>query len=202
MKLFFVPGHCSMAAHIALYESGLKFATELVDTKSKKTKSGADYSKINLKGAVPALQLDNGEVLTEGAVIMQYIADQKPEKNLIPAAGTFARYRCQEWLNYIASDIHKGYAPLWSDEPGEIFKETVKNNMYKRFDYISEKLSGQDFLMGQQFTIADAYLFTVLRWTKLLKIDLSKWPVLMGYCEKVMSRPAVQATLKAESATQ
>jgi glutathione S-transferase len=190
-----------MAPHIVLQESGLKYETEPVNLREHKTKSGADFYKVNPKGSVPTLQLDNGEILTEGAVIMQYIADQKPEKNLVPKFGTLERYRCQEWLNYLASELHKTFSPLFRDTTPAEYKEITKQNLGKKFDYLSEKLKGHDFLMGKQFTVADAYLFTLLGWTKGLKMDLSKWPVLMGYCERVQNRAAVQAVQKAEADT-
>ncbi len=200
MKLFFAPGACSRASHIALYESGLKFEAEQLDPKTKKTKSGEDYYKITPKSQVPALLSDKGELLTEGSAIMQYIADQAPDKKLMPKAGTWERYKAQEWLNYIAAEVHKGFSPLFNKDMPEAAKEIFRANLGKKFDYLSAQLKGHDYLMGNQFTVADGYLHTVLNWTKHLNIDLSKWPVLMGYVEKVSSRPGVQAALKAEGA--
>jgi glutathione S-transferase len=198
MKLYYSPGACSLSPHIVLREAGLAFDVESVDLGSKKTKSGADFKAINPKGSVPALQLDNGEVLTEVAVIVQYLADQKPATKLAPPAGTMERYRLQEWLNYIASEIHKGFSPLFSPKASEEWKQIVKDNLATRFDFLSNKLKGKDYLMGA-FSVADAYLFTILSWAKGLKIDLAKWPVLATYVERVAARPAVKATLEAEA---
>jgi glutathione S-transferase len=199
MKLFFAPGACSRAPHILLYESGLKFEAEAIDGKTKLTKSGQDYLKIAPKGQVPALVNDKGQLLTEGAVIMQYIADQAPEKNLIPKTGTWERYKAQEWLNYVSTEIHKGFSPIFNKDVPEATKEMYRTALGKKFDYLSEELKGRDYLMGQQFTPADAYLHTTLNWTKHVGIDLSKWPTLMGYVERVSARPAVQAAIKAET---
>lgn len=200
MKLFFSPGACSRASHIALYESGLKFEAEQVDGKAKKTKSGADFWKIAPKGQVPALLNDKGELLTEGSAILQYIADQAPDKNLIPKAGTWERYKAQEWLNYVATEVHKGFSPLFNKDMPDAAKEIFRANLGKKFDYLSTELKGKDYLMGKQFTVGDAYLHTVLNWTKNVNIDLSKWPVLMGYVEKVSSRAGVQQAIRAEEA--
>lgn len=197
MKLYYSPGACSMAPHIVLNESELNFSIERVDLKTKQTKDG-DFRKINPKGAVPVLELDNGQILTEGAVIMQYIADQKPKANLIPAAGTFERYRCQEWLNYIATEIHKGFGPLWNDKIPEEVKSQGRERLTKQFDFVSSRLNQAHFLMQTHYTIADSYLFTLLRWCKAVGIDLSQWPTLMGHHERVKSRPATMKTLKAE----
>jgi len=198
MKLYYTPGACSLSPHIVLREAGLAFDAESVDLASKKTKSGADFRAVNPKGSVPALQLDNGEVLTEGAAIVQYLADRKPAAKLAPAAGTMERYRLQEWLNYIASEIHKGFSPLFNPKASDEWKQIVKGNLATRFDFLSNKLKGKDYLMGS-FSVADAYLFTVLGWAKELKIDLAKWPVLATYMERVAARPAVKAALEAEA---
>ena len=198
MKLYYSPGACSLSPHIALREAGLAFDAETVDLSSKKTKSGADYRAINPKGAVPALQLDNGQVLTEGSAIVQYIADQKPAAKLAPAAGSLERYRLQEWLNYIASEIHKGFSPLFNPKATDEWKQLIKNQLAAKFDYLSKQLQGKDYLMGA-FSVADGYLFTILGWTKHFDIDLAKWPVLAQYYERVAARPAVKATLEAEA---
>ena len=205
MKLYFSPGACSLAPHIALEELGLAYQVEQVDIKTKKTKSGEDFFKINPKGYVPALQTNNGDILTEGAVILQYLADQKPEKNLLPKLGTFERVRTQEWLNYIATELHKSFGPLFSvahftsnvDAQNEM-KEKVKQSIGKKFDYLSEHLNKNQYLMGSQFTVADMYLFTILNWHKWVGLDLTKWPKLMGFLETVKSRPAVAQVLKNE----
>ncbi len=198
MKLYYSPGACSLSPHIALREAGLAFDAETVDLSSKKTKSGADYRAINPKGAVPALQLDNGQVLTEGSAIVQYIADQKPATKLAPAAGSLERYRLQEWLNYIASEIHKGFSPLFNPKATDEWKQVIKDQLAAKFDYLSKQLQGKDYLMGA-FSVADGYLFTILGWTKHLNIELAKWPVLAQYYERVAARPAVKATLEAEA---
>lgn len=198
MKLYFSPGACSLSPHIVLREAGITFDSESVDLAAKKTKSGADYNAINPKGAVPALQLDNGQVLTEGSAIVQYIADQKPATKLAPAAGTMERYRLQEWLNYIASEVHKGFSPLFSPKIPDAWKEVVKGNLASKFDHLSKNLQGKDYLMGS-FSVADAYLFTILSWAKHVGIDLAKWPVLTSYLERVGARPAVKAALEAEA---
>jgi len=198
MKLYFSPGACSLSPHIALNEAGIAYDSEAVDLASKKTKSGADYRAINPKGAVPALQLDNGQVLTEGSAIVQYIADQKPATKLAPPAGSMERYRLQEWLNYIASEIHKGFSPLFNPKASDEWKQVIKDQIGGKFDYLSKQIQGKDYLMGT-FTVADAYLFTILGWAKHMNIDLAKWPVLAQYVERVGARPAVKATLEAEA---
>jgi len=198
MKLYYSPGACSLSPHIALNEAGLAYDSESVDLASKKTKSGADYRAINPKGAVPALQLDNGQVLTEGSAIVQYIADQKPATKLAPAAGSLERYRLQEWLNYVASEVHKGFSPLFNPKATEEWKQIIKDNLGVKFDYLSKQLQGKDYLMGA-FSVADAYLFTILGWSKYFDIDLTKWPVLVKYMERVGARPAVKAALEAEA---
>ncbi len=197
MKLFYAPGTCSLSPHIALIESGLKFELEKLDFATKQTSKG-DYNKINPKGQVPALMLDNGEVLTEGAVIVQYIADQKPETKLIAKAGTMERYRTQEWLNYIATELHKSFGPLFSKESPEASKETSKKKLTKGFDYVSEHLKKHDYLMGNHYTVADGYLFNMTMGCAHLKFDLSKWPSVMAFAERVKNRPSTQAAMKAE----
>jgi glutathione S-transferase len=199
MKLYFSPGACSLSPHIALREAGLPFELEQVDLATKKTKSGGDLAAVNPKNYVPVLQLDNGELLTEAAVIAQYIADKAAETKLVPAAGTMERYRVQEWLNYVASEVHKGLGQLFNPKMPDDFKKTVKEALLPpRFDFLSKKLDGKTYLTGDTFTAADAYLFTVLNWTGFLGIDLSKWPVLQAYQARVAARPAVQAAMKAE----
>jgi len=198
MKLYFTPGACSLSPHIALREAGLPFDLEQVDLTAKKTRSGADYRTINPKGAVPALGLDNGEVLTEAAVIVQYIADLKPAAKLLPAAGSMDRVRAQEWLNYVATEIHKGLGALFNPKLPAEAKAVLKDGIAAKFDFLSKHLEKRPFLHGESFTAADGYLFTVLGWTQWLEIDLGKWPVLKGYCERIAARPAVQAAMKAE----
>jgi glutathione S-transferase len=200
MKLYYVPGVCSLASHIALRESGLPFTLDKMDRETRVTESGEHYLAANPKGSVPALRLDNGDVLTEGAVILQYIADQAPTTGLAPAAGGMARYRLMEWLNYIATEVHKQFSPLFNPKLPPEWRENQLNVLAKRFDYLTERLGKQPYLMGERFTIADAYLFlfTVLRWSARLKVDLEPWPVLTAYMARVAARPATTAALQAE----
>jgi glutathione S-transferase len=198
MKLYYVPGACSMAPHIALREAGLSFEIDKMDPATRRTEKGEDYLKVNPKGSVPALRLDNGEVLTEAAVILQYIADQKPASGLAPAAGSMPRYRLAEWLNYISSEVHKQLGPFFNPKLPPEWRENQINLLSKRFDILAERLKSHAYLMGDNFTIADAYLFTVLNWCNLFKLDLSKWPALTDYLGRIAARPAVQAVLKAE----
>jgi glutathione S-transferase len=199
MKLYLTPGACSLSPHIVLREAGIPFDTEVVDLGSKRTKSGGDYTSVNPKGYVPALEIEGGQVLTEGPAIVQYLADQKPATKLAPPAGSFERYRLQEWLNFITSELHKSFGPLFSPATPEAWKETLKTRIGSRFDQLSKSLQGKDYLMGSAFTVADAYLFTILTWAPNAGIDLGKWPVLAAYAERVKTRPAVKAALDAEA---
>lgn len=198
MKLYYSPGACSLSPHIVLREAGLAFDLEKTSTKDKTTASGADYWKINTKGYVPALQLDSGEILTEGPAIVQYIADQKPESGLAPRAGSMERYRLQEWLNFITSEMHKGIGSMFNPAMPAEYKAVVIGNVEKRLAWIDGQLQGKDYLMGSQFTVADAYLFTVLRWTAVFKIDLGKYPAIKDYMARVQARPKVHEALVAE----
>lgn len=198
MKLFLTPGACSLSPHIVLREAGLPFDAEVVDLKTKKTKSGADFRSVNPKGQVPTLQIDGGDILTEGAAIVQYLADQKPEKKLAPANGTVERYHLQEWLNYIAAEVHKGFSPLFNPNTPDAYKEIMKENLAAKFHHLSKSLEGRDYLMGN-FTVADAYLYTILTWAKPMGIDLGKWPTLKGYFDRVAARPAVREAHEAEA---
>ncbi len=197
MKLYYGPASCSMASHIVLNELGIAFELARVDLRDKKVE-GQDFSALNPKGYVPALRLDNGELLTEGAAILQYLADQKPELKLAPAWGTIERYRLQEWLNYIATEVHKNFSPLWRKDSSPEVRQAAIDVLKKRFDFLTTALSKQKFLMGSQFTVADAYLFTVLNWCHYVKLDLSPWAVLQNYVNEISARPSVIATLKAE----
>ena len=201
MKLFYAPGACSLSPHIALCESGLPFETERVDLRTKITKSGGDYRAVNPKGSVPALVLDDGEVLTEGPAVVQYIADRAPEKTLAPPAGTLARYRLQEWLNYISSEMHKGFAPLFRPDTTDDAKKAAIATFSSKLDYVAKCLEGRDYLLGDQFTVADGYLFTILGWTPFAGIELGQWPAVKAYVERVGARPAVQSALAAEKAS-
>ena len=198
MKLFFSPGACSLSPRIALLEAGLPFTTQKVDTKSKQLDGGGDFWAINSKGYVPLLQLDNGEYLSEGPAIVQYIADQNPASGLAPKAGTMERYRLQEMLNFITSEIHKGFSPLFDATLSAEVKQVFKDKLGKRFDWLTKQLDGKDYLMGAPFTVADGYLFTVLNWGQWVGIDIAKWPVLAAYQARVSARPKVQEALKAE----
>ena len=198
MKLYYSPGACSLSPHIALHEAGIAFEAEKVDLGSKQTESGADYKAINPKGYVPALRLDDGQLLTEGPAIVQYIADLHPAAKLAPASGTPARYRLQEWLNYITAELHKSIGSLFNAKMPKEWQDQVKLGIASRLDFLDKQLEGKAFLTGDGFTVADGYLFTVLGWTKYVGIDLAKWPPLTAYVERVAQRPAVQAALKAE----
>lgn len=198
MKLYFSPGACSLSPHIVLREAGAKFDLEQVDNKAKKTKSGADFWQINPKGYVPVLELDNGERLTEGPAIVQYIADQYPQSGLIPPCGSFERSRVQEWLNFITSEIHKSFGPLFRDTTPAEYKTTAKENIAKRYDYLEQHLGRHQYLHGDKFGVADAYLFTVSRWMKNVNIDIGRWPHVKAYEERIAARPKVQEAMKAE----
>ncbi len=198
MKLFYASGACSLSPHIVLRELGLNFELEKVDLRTKKTERGEDFSQISLKGYVPHFITDNGEHLTEGAVIVQYLADLRPEANLIPKHGTMERVRVQEWLNYIGAEVHKSFTPLFNPEIVSTTRDIYTAKLKKSFDYISAKLSNNLFLMGETFSVADAYLFTVLNWATMVKIDLSPWPTLVDYSKRVAARPKVQEALKME----
>ena len=199
MRLFFKPGACSLSPHIVLRELGLPFESERVDTKAQKTATGKDFRAINPKGYVPTLQLDDGQVLTEGAVIVQYLADRKPEAQLVPSPGSMERYRVQEWLNYIASELHKSYGPLF--RAAEEQRPPLRDALGAKLEYVARQLGKGPFLMGDRFTVADAYLFTVLNWTANVGVDLARWPALQAYLERVGARPAVRAAMEAEGLT-
>ena len=198
MKLYFSPGACSLAPHIALREAGLEFTPDKVDMRTKQTQGGAKFSTVNPKDYVPALELDNGEVLTEVAVVLQYIADQKPASGLAAAAGTMERYRMQEWLSFISSELHKGFSPMFRPDTPAEFKAQAKGRLAGRFDYVARQLGDRPFLLGDRFTVADAYLYTILGWTGFAGLDRTQWPVLQSYYERIGQRAAVQAARKAE----
>ena len=198
LKLYFCPGACSLASHITAREAGIDLELKRADTKTKKLVDGSDYYAVNSKGSVPALRLDDGQVLTEGVAIMQYLADQKPESNLAPKAGTLARYRVQEWLNFITSEIHKSYSPLWNPANDAKVKEFAQANLEKKLDWINGQLAGKEYLTGDTFTIADAYLYTVINWSNFLNLGLDKWPALKEFHARVAARPKVQEALEAE----
>jgi glutathione S-transferase len=198
MKLYYFAGACSLSPHIVLLEAGLPYTLVKIDSKTKKTESGGDYLAINSKGAVPALQLDDGRVLTEGPAIVQYLADLKPESGLAPRAGTFERYQLMEILNYITSEVHKSFSPLFNPASSAEMKEAAVSTLSKKFDWLTGFLGKKPYLLGNSFTVADAYLFTVLSWTGHVKIDLGKWPVLAEFKDRVGKRPKVIAAMKEE----
>ncbi len=198
MKLYFSPGACSLSPHIALREAGMAFDLEKVDLKAKTLANGADYKAVNPKGYVPALTLDDGRTLTEVAAVVQYVADKKPEAKLAPPSGTAERQKLQEWLNFLATEVHKGTSPLFNPATPDAWKQIVLGKLGERYDYLAKHLEKQPYLMGQNFSVADGYLFTLLNWTNFLKIDLGKWPVLKAYYDRVAARPKVQEAMKAE----
>jgi glutathione S-transferase len=201
MKLYYSPGACSLSPHIVALEAGIALALEKVDGKAKRTESGDDFWKVNPKGYVPALRLDDGELLTEGPAIVQYLADLKPESGLAPANGTLARYRLQEMLGYINSELHKSYSPLFKPDTPEQTRAERKEYLLKRYQLIEDTLARQPWLLGDHFTAADAYLFTVTNWAKHVDLDLSGFPALLAFQKRVAERPAVRAALEAEGLT-
>jgi glutathione S-transferase len=198
MKLYFAPGACSLSPHIVAHELGIPLTLEKVDFGTKKVADGSDFSAINPKGYVPALGLDNGEVLTEGTAIVQYLADSKPDGKLVPANGTIERYRVQEMLGYINSELHKSYAPLFSPKTPPEQRKDREDYLHKRYGLIENQLASRSYLFGEHFTVADAYLFTVTNWANFVKLDLSAFPNLLAFQKRVAARPAVQAAMVAE----
>ena len=198
MKLYYSPGACSLSPHIALLEAGLPYDLVKVDLKAKKLENGDDFLAINPKGQVPVLALDSGEVVTEGPVIVQMIADKASAKNLAPARDSADRYKLQEWLTYINSEVHKSFGPMFSPVLADDAKAFFKDRVMGKFKYIDGALAGNDYLMGKQFTVADGYLFTMLSWAERMKFDLSALPNLLAYKARVGARPAVQAALTKE----
>jgi len=199
MKLYFSPGACSLASHIALLEVGIPFELVKVEGRGQKTAGGEDYSNITAKGYVPALKLDTGDVLTEGTAILPYIADLLPERHLAPAASTLARYRLHEWLGYINSEVHKNFSPFFTPGATDEQKAAARAQLERRVKFIEAHLTDKAFLLGEDFSVADCYLFTVLSWCTYVKIDVAAvWPGLKSYVDRIAVRPAVQAALKAE----
>jgi glutathione S-transferase len=197
MKLYYMTGACSLASLISLHESGIKFETASLDHKTRKSSDGLDYLQVNSKGYVPALRLDDGQVLTENVAVLLYIADRNPAAKLAPPAGTLERYRLIEWLAFINSEIHKNFSPLFSPAASEETKNFTRGNLAKRLDWLNSKL-GSTLLTGDTFTVADAYLFTILGWSGRVGIDLDKWPNLKRYHAELATRPSVLAALKTE----
>lgn len=199
MKLYYSPGACSLAPHIALREAGADFTLEKVDIRAKKTETGANFSEINPKGYVPVLELDDGYRLSEGVVIQQYIADQKPASKLAAARGGTERLKLEELLVFLSTEVHKNFSPLFSPTTPDEYKKISVEKIGGRFDLLDKQLSdGRAYLTGEAFTIADAYLFTLSNWTKPTGIDLARWPNIAAFAQRVAQRPAVQAALKAE----
>jgi glutathione S-transferase len=198
MKLYYSPGASSLASHIALREAGLAFDAERVNLKTKKTASDVDFNRINPKGYVPALQFEDGSVLTEGPAILLWIGDQVSEKRLAPAPGTMERYHLIEWLNFIATELHKNFGALFDAAAPEPAKQPARARLEKRLDYLANALGDAPFVVGEHFTVADAYLFTVLGWGRYVELDLGRWPNLAAYAGRIGMRPKVVETLKAE----
>ncbi len=197
-KLYYSPGACSLSPHIALREAGLPFDLVLASTKTKKLADGTDYYGINPKGYVPLLELDDGQRLSEGPAIVQYIADQVPASKLAPAAGSMERYRLMEWLNFITSELHKGFSPLFNPATPEDYKAIARTRLTERLTWVDSQLAGKDYLMGDTFTVADGYLFTVAGWGQYVGVDIKPLANLSAYMGRVAARPSVQAALKAE----
>lgn len=198
MKLYYSPGACSLSPHIVLSELGIEAQKVIVDLKTKRMEGGEDFRSVNPRGYVPILQLDNGEILSEGPVIVQYLADQNPKAGLAPANGTMERYRLQEWLNFISSELHKQFSPLFRPDSPESVKTAQRKRISERFDFVVSTLSKQPYLMKEGFSVADPYLFTVLRWATATGPELAKWPELQAYVKRMEERPAVAKTLQTE----
>mgnify|MGYP001455910927 FL=1 len=198
MKLYYSPGACSLSPHIVLHEAGLAYTPVLASTKSHKLQDGTDFYTINPLGYVPVLELDDGTRLREGPAIVQYLADQAPHKNLAPANGTLARYRLQEWLTFIGTELHKSFGPLFTPGTPEDYKPLVRERLLGRLQWVDGELAHKPYLMGEQFTVADAYLFTVSNWCGHVGVDISGLKHLAAYRERIAARPAVQAAMKAE----
>jgi glutathione S-transferase len=199
MKLYFAPGTCSLSPHIVLNELKLPYTTVRVDNKTKKTADGGDYWAINRKGYVPTIELDDGQRLTEGPAIVQYLADLKPEAKLAPANGTFERARLQEWLNFISTELHKTYSPMFNPKMPAEAVAICKDKLVQRYGFVAAALEKQDYLMGKQFTVADAYLYTVTRWAGHFDVDVKQWPALAKYMDRVGARAAVKSAVDAEA---
>ena len=197
MKLYYLKGACSLASYISLCESGVKFDATAIDRATKQTGDGEDFNQVNAKGYAPALRLDNGQVLTENVAVLQYIADLEPEAKLAPPAGTLERYRLVEWLAFLNSEVHKNISPLFGDNGDEV-KNFARKNLARRLDWLDNQLGSHSYLMGEQFTVADAYLFVILGWFGRVGIDITKWPKLQALHQRVGARPAVDQALRAE----
>ena len=198
MKLYYSPGACSLTPHIVAREAGLSLDLEKVDLANRTTASGRSYLEVNPKGYVPALQVQDGTVMTEVSALIQYLADQAPQAGLIPAAGTPERYKVLEWIGFIATEIHKGFGPLWNPTTPDAVKQATKERLFQRFAYVDQQLDGRSYLTGERFTVADAYLFVVVNWTNFHGLSLGDYPNLAAFMERVAARPKVQEALQAE----
>jgi glutathione S-transferase len=198
MKLYYSPGACSLAPHIVFRETGQAVDLERVDGKTKTTASGENFLDINPLGQVPTLKLDDGEYLTEAAALVQYIAERKPDSGLMPAAGTMDRYRVLAWLNFAATELHKNFTPLFKEGTPDDYKPVAKANLEKAFAIVDRHLDGKTYLVGENFTVADAYLFVVTNWSRFQQIDVAQWPNLKAFQERVRARPAVEEAMRAE----
>jgi len=201
VKLYYAPFACSLSPHIALREAGLTFELSRVDLRSGKTRDGEDFSALNPKGYVPVLRLDDGQLLSEGPAIVQYIADLRPEAGLAPAPSSFERYRLQEWLNFISTEIHKQFSPMFAPNLPDAAREQGITKIKRRLAYVEAELEGRSFLLGERFSVADIYLFVVLRWTRTMRIDISEFTRLGAYLARIAERPAVAAAIAYESET-
>lgn len=197
MKLYYAPGACSLSPHIVLEESGLPFELEKVDLQTKETASGHDFYLVNTKGSVPALELDDGQVLTEGAAIVQYLGDQVPEKELIPLPKTMERYRVMEWLNFVATELQKSFTPIFNPAYTSC-REEAKKTLLRQFDFVDRKLTGKSYVMGERFTVVDAYLFTISTWIEAAELSVDQWKALSAYRKRISERPAVCRAMMAE----
>jgi glutathione S-transferase len=198
MKLYYAPGVCSLSPHIILEETGLEHSLVRTDLRAKTIEGGSDYRKVNPLGYVPALEFDDGTILTEGPAIVQYLADRAPEKKLAPANGTLERYKLQSWLNFVSTELHKGFSPLFNAAMPEEGKKISRERLAARFEHLDKHFGKNNYLMGESFSVADAYCFTVVRWSGAAKTDLSPYPNLQAYMKRIEQRPAVQAAMKAE----
>jgi glutathione S-transferase len=198
MKLYYSSGACSLSPHIVACEAELPIELVKVDLQSKRTETGEDFRQLNPDGYVPVLILDDGKRLTEGPAIVQYLADQAPDKKLIPPAGTYERYQLQQWLNFISTEIHKNFSPLFNPVAPEAAKQLAIDTLMTRLETVSEQLSTHPFLLGENFSVADAYLFVTLSWGQYVNVDISPWPALVRYADKISGRPAVQKAMKEE----
>ncbi len=198
MKLYYSPGACSLSPHIVAMEAGLPLQLERVDLKTRQTEKGLDFMRVNPKGYVTTLEMDDGSILTEGPAIVQYLGDRNPGSGLVPPPGTIERYRIQEWLNFVSTEFHKQYSPLFNPSVPPEIQKIFAGNLERRYGFVAKTLEKQPFLMGSLFTVADAYLFTVTNWARTVHFDLSKWPAIVDYQKRIAARPAVQKAFAAE----